>query len=72
MTTRGICENELAERINTIEDKLKSAKQILKNGELLQSAVRIQEIEKYTKFDELVLNIFDGIDREGFAKDSPQ
>jgi hypothetical protein len=72
MTTREICNNELTERINTIEDYLKSAKQILKNGELLQSAVRLQEIEKHTKFDELILNVFDSVDRERDAKVSPQ
>ncbi len=59
MTTRDICEETLRSRIGEIDTLLNMASQCINHGYIFQSAVCLQEINKYIVFDELLLRIFD-------------
>jgi hypothetical protein len=58
------CDDELQKRIADSTALIKSAYSCLKTGDFLQCAVRLQELDKFGKFSELEMNIFDEASRE--------
>lgn len=59
MDTKDVVKQDLQNRIEGIEEYLRSARACLKDGQYLQCAVRLQEAAKLGQFSELVLNILD-------------
>lgn len=57
--TKKYCDEELQKRIADATSLIKSAYSCLKTGDFLQCAVRLQELDKFGKFTELEMNVFD-------------
>lgn len=55
------CRKELEERMGAIDSILRSAWNCLSEDEYFQCAVRIEEIEKYTKFPSYVEKILESL-----------
>ena len=65
MTRTNILTNDkLFDRIESIKQKLEVAETILGEKDYLQCAIRIQEIEKLTKFDNFTLDLLDAINQD--------
>lgn len=59
METKTVCREELERRFEGIKSLIYSASQCLKHGDFLQCAVRLQDLEKYGRFSELEMNVFE-------------
>jgi len=53
------CDDELQKRIADSTALIRSAYSCLKSGDFFQCAVRLQELEKFGKFSELEMNVFE-------------
>lgn len=58
-STKKYCDEEMQKRIADVTALIKSACACLKTGDFLQCAVRLQELEKFGRFTELEMSIFD-------------
>ena len=57
--TKKHCDEELQKRIADSTALIKSAYNCLKTGDFLQCAARLQEMEKFGKFTNLEMMVFD-------------
>jgi len=64
MNTKSACYTELKNRIDQATRLIKSAFNCYKHGDFLQCAVRLQGLEKFGKFTELEMNIFESESEE--------
>lgn len=72
MNTLRICKDNLERRIVDMNKLNDEANKLWGQDDLLQCAVRLQEIEKLTRFDEFQLNILDAVTEEQKGKKAPK
>jgi len=59
METKQACFHELKSRIDQVKLTMSLAFECYKHGDFLQCAVRLQDLERFGKFTDLEMNIFE-------------